>query len=67
MTIRTAGLLCKGAGWVAFSKLGVDEFDSRARFYAAPNEQAKVVLSLEGYGDKTVAAPRRSSVATGIG
>jgi hypothetical protein len=49
-------VLWKGAGWVAFSKLGVDEFDSRARFHAAPNEQAKLVLSLEGYGDKTVPA-----------
>ena len=49
-------LLWKGAGWVAFSKLGVEEFDSRARFFAAPNEQAKVVLSLEGYGDKTASA-----------
>jgi SH3-like domain-containing protein len=49
-------LLWKGAGWVAFSKLGVEEFDSRARFLAAPNEQAKVVLSLEGSGDATAPA-----------
>lgn len=49
-------LLWKGEGWVAFSKLGVEEFDSRARFFAAPNEQAKLVLSLEGYGDKTAPA-----------
>jgi hypothetical protein len=48
--------LWKGVGWVAFSKLGVEEFDSRARFRAAPSEQAKVVLSLEGYGDKTAPA-----------
>ena len=27
-------LLWKGVGWVAFSKLGVEEFDSRARFLA---------------------------------
>jgi hypothetical protein len=46
-------VLWKGAGWVAFSKLGVSEFDSRARFYAAPDEHAKLVLSLESYGDKT--------------
>ena len=49
-------LLWKGAGWVAFSKLGVEEFDSRARFLAAPNDKAKLVLSLEGYGDKTAPA-----------
>ena len=49
-------LLWKGVGWVAFSKLGVEEFDSRARFFAAPSEQAKLVLSLEGYGDKTASA-----------
>jgi hypothetical protein len=49
-------LLWKGVGWVAFSKLGVEEFDSRARFHAAPSEQAKVVLSLEGSGDATAPA-----------
>jgi hypothetical protein len=49
-------VIWKGVGWVAFSKLGVEEFDSRARFLAAPNEQAKMVLSLEGYGDKTAPA-----------
>ena len=49
-------VIWKGIGWVAFSKLGVDEFDSRARFYAAPSEQAKLVLSLESYGDKTAPA-----------
>ena len=49
-------VIWKGDGWVAFSKLGVDEFDSRARFYAAPSEQSKLVLSLESYGDKTQAA-----------
>lgn len=49
-------VIWKGVGWVAFSKLGVDEFDSRARFYAAPNERAKLVLSLESYGDKTAPA-----------
>jgi SH3-like domain-containing protein len=48
--------LFKGVGWVAFSKLGVEEFDSRARFRAAPSEQAKLVLSLESYGDKTESA-----------
>ena len=46
-------VLWKGVGWVAFSKLGVSEFDSRARFHAAPNAHAKVVLSLESYVDKT--------------
>ena len=49
-------VLWKGVGWVAFSKLGVEEFDSRARFYAAPSERSKLVLSLEGYGDKTATA-----------
>jgi SH3-like domain-containing protein len=49
-------LLWKGAGWVAFSKLGVEEFDSRARFRAAPNDGAKVVLSLEGLGEATASA-----------
>lgn len=47
-------VLWKGAGWVAFSKLGVSEFDSRARFYAAPNDRAKLVLSLESYHDEGV-------------
>ena len=46
-------VLWSGAGWVAFSKLGVSEFDSRARFHAAPSASSKVVLSLESYGDKT--------------
>jgi hypothetical protein len=46
-------VLWKGVGWVAFSKLGVSEFDSRARFHAAPNAQAKLVLSLESYVDRT--------------
>ena len=49
-----AGPIWKGAGWVAFSKLGVSEFDSRARFYAAPSEHAKLVLSLESYHDQGV-------------
>ncbi len=49
-------VLWKGVGWVAFSKLGVEEFDSRARFHAAPSEQSKLVLSLESYGEKTASA-----------
>ena len=49
-------VLWKGLGWVAFSKLGVEAFDSRARFHAAPSETSKVVLSLEGYGDRTASA-----------
>jgi hypothetical protein len=44
-------VLWKGVGWVAFSKLGVSEFDSRARFHAAPSETSKLVLSLESYDD----------------
>ena len=47
-------VLWKGVGWVAFSKLGVSEFDSRSRFYAAPSEHAKLVLSLESYHDEGV-------------
>ena len=50
----TDKLLWKGSGWVAFSKLGVSEFDSRSRFYAAPNEHSKMVLSLESYHDEGV-------------
>ncbi len=49
-------LLWMGKGWVAFSKLGVEEFDSRARFHAEPSEQAKVVMSLEGSGEATAPA-----------
>jgi hypothetical protein len=49
-------VLWKGAGWVAFSKLGIEEFDSRARFHAAPSEQSNLVLTLAGYGDKTATA-----------
>ena len=49
-----AGVIWKGAGWVAFSKLGVSEFDSRSRFYAAPSKTAKLVLSLESYHDEGV-------------
>lgn len=52
--VDNAGPIWKGAGWVAFSKLGVSEFDSRARFYAAPSERAKLVLSLESYHDQGV-------------
>ncbi len=48
--------LWKGVGWVAFSRLGVSEFDSRARFRAAPDEQAPLVLSLEGSVDAAVMA-----------
>ncbi len=47
-------VLWKGVGWVAFSKLGVEEFDSRSRFHAAPDEHAKVVLSLESHHDEGV-------------
>ena len=43
----------KGAGWVAFSKLGIDHFDGRTRIRAAPNDQANVLLSLEGADDST--------------
>jgi hypothetical protein len=49
-----AGVIWTGAGWVAFSKLGVSEFDSRARFYATPSKKAKLVLSLESYHDEGV-------------
>jgi SH3-like domain-containing protein len=49
-------LLWQGVGWVAFSKLGVEEFDSRARFRAAPSSAAHVLLSLESYGEKTASA-----------
>ena len=51
-----AGVIWKGAGWVAFSKLGVSEFDSRSRFYAAPSKKAKLVLSLESHHDEGVDA-----------
>lgn len=51
---RTSGVIWKGAGWVAFSKLGIEDFDSRSRFYAAPAETAKLVLSLEGYDDQKI-------------
>jgi SH3-like domain-containing protein len=46
-------LLWKGSGWVAFSKLGIDHFDGRTRIRTAPSEDAKVLLSLEGYDDST--------------
>jgi len=52
--VDNAGVIWKGAGWVAFSKLGVSEFDSRARFYAAPSSKSKLVLSLESYHDQGV-------------
>lgn len=52
--VDNAGPIWKGDGWVAFSKLGVSEFDSRSRFYAAPSEHAKLVLSLENYHDEGV-------------
>jgi hypothetical protein len=45
--------LWKGVGWVAFSKLGIDHFDGRTRIREAPNDQAKVLLSLEGFDDST--------------
>jgi hypothetical protein len=49
-------VLWKGVGWVAFSKLGVSEFDSRSRFRAAPSQHAKLVLSLESHHDEGVEA-----------
>ena len=52
--VDNAGPIWKGSGWVAFSKLGVSEFDSRARFYAAPSSKSKLVLSLESYHDQGV-------------
>ena len=52
--VDNAGPIWKGDGWVAFSRLGVSEFDSRARFYAAPSERSRLVLSLESYHDEGV-------------
>lgn len=49
-------VLWQGVGWVAFSKLGVQPFGSLDRFRAGPDPNAKMVLSLEDYGDKRVAA-----------
>jgi hypothetical protein len=49
-------VLWKGVGWVAFSKLGVSEFDSRDRFHAAPSERSKVLLSLEGVDEEHIPA-----------
>ena len=46
-------VLWKGVGWVAFSKLGIGYFYGGTRFRAAPDEHAKVVLSLAGYRDST--------------
>jgi hypothetical protein len=54
--VDNAGPIWKGVGWVAFSKLGVSEFDSRSRFYAAPSKHAKLVLSLESHHDEGVDA-----------
>ena len=45
-------VLFKGVGWVAFSKLGIEEFDTRARIRAAPSDKASVLLSLQGYDDE---------------
>jgi hypothetical protein len=53
-------VLWNGVGWVAFSKLGIDHFDARTRIRTAPNEDAKVLLSLEGYDDST--APRAEAI-----
>ncbi len=47
-------VLFKGVGWVAFSKLGVEEFDTRTRIRAAPHADAKVLLSLEGWDDNAL-------------
>jgi hypothetical protein len=52
--VDNAGPIWNGVGWVAFAKLGVSEFDSRSRFYAAPSEHAKLVLSLESHHDEGV-------------
>ena len=47
-------VLFKGVGWVAFSKLGVEEFDTRTRIRATPHGDAKVLLSLEGWDDNAL-------------
>ena len=50
-------VIWKGTGWVAFSKLEVDEFDGRAHFYAAPDDQSQLVLSLESITDGSTVTP----------
>jgi hypothetical protein len=45
-------VLFKGVGWVAFSELGVEEFDTRTRIRTASSDKASVLLSLQGYDDE---------------
>ena len=45
--------LWHGVGWVAFSKLGIAYFYSGTRIRVGPSSQAKIVLSLESYDEKT--------------
>jgi SH3-like domain-containing protein len=53
-------LVWKGVGWVAFSKLGIDHLDERTRLRDAPNQNGKLLLSLEGYDDSTM--PRAEAI-----
>jgi SH3-like domain-containing protein len=47
-------LVGTGVGWVAFSKGGIDHLDERTRLRDAPNDQGKLLLTLEGYDDSTM-------------
>jgi hypothetical protein len=38
--------LYQGRGWVAFSKLGFNEFDEHVRIFATPSDDARVLLKL---------------------
>jgi hypothetical protein len=37
--------LYQGRGWVAFSKLGFEEFDEHVRLFVAPSEDSRTLLS----------------------
>jgi hypothetical protein len=39
-------VIWKGAGWVAFSKLGVNELNPNSTIYDAPSNDAKTLLSI---------------------
>ena len=45
-------LLWKGIGWVAFSKLGIEDFDGRTKIRATPYDNGKLLLDLGGYDDE---------------
>jgi hypothetical protein len=50
-------VIWKGDGWVAFSKLGIEELNTQARILAAPTDTARAVAQLSGTDELQLARP----------